>query len=377
MTNAPGSATFSGRLTNGWGAWGPMIVRIRGVKRVRSKGRTYYYHRATGTRITAPPHSAAFVAEVHRLDETAATGVQKTLAARKKEGPGAPYRTGTWGALVAAYRTSPEFSRLAPRTKSDYGKVLDYLAALDDMPLVQLTSATCLKIRDRAFAQHKRRFGNYVVHMLSVVLGWGRPRGYVIENAALGLPKIAKPRDAPEANRAWSDDECAAVLDAATGGLKVAVALAMWAGPRGEDVVRMSWSAYDGQHVEWRQGKTGNAVWLPADYRLREILDATPRVATTIVTGASGRPWKPATLRKEFRALILRLLADGLVRPGITFHGMRTTAGKNLGDLGGDIRAIQARLGHSSPNMALHYSRGSDRKEAAKRAVHVLERRKR
>jgi integrase len=89
-----------------------------------------------------------------------------------------------------------------------------------------------------------------------------------------------------------------------------------------------------------------------------------------------GRPWKPATLRKEFRALILRLLADGLVRPGITFHGMRTTAGKNLGDLGGDIRAIQARLGHSSPNMALHYSRGSDRKEAAKRAVHVLERRK-
>jgi integrase len=350
-----------------------MIVRVRGIKRVRAKGRVYYYHRATGTRLIAPPHSAAFIAEVHRLDK--ATEGSLISAKPRHEPRTAPHKAGTWGALVAAYRASPEFSRLAARTKRDYGQVLDYLAALDDMPLIQITSAACLKIRDRAFTQRKRRFANYVTHMLSVVLGWGKPRGYVAENAALGLPKIARPRDAPMANRAWSDEECAAVLDAATGGLRVAIALAMWAGPRGGDVVRMPWSAYDGQSVEWRQGKTGDPVWLPADRRLRAILDAMPRVATTIVTGASGRPWRPATLGKEFRALILRLLDKGAVRPGTTFHGLRTTAAKNLADLGVDIRAIQARLGHKSATMALHYSREAEMRGAGARAVHVLERR--
>lgn len=347
-----------------------MIVRVHGVNRVRAKGRVYYYHRATKTRLLAPPNSAAFIAEVRALDRQSVDQPSRPTTRRSA------YRAGSWGALVAAYRASPEFSRLAPRTKSDYGKVLDYLSALDDMPLVQLTSAMCFQIRDRAFTQHKRRFANYTIHMLSVVLGWGKPRGYMPDNPALGLPKIARPRDAPDANRAWSDAECAAVLDAATGGLKVAVAIGMWTGARESDVVVMPWSAYDGQNIEWRQGKTGNPVWMPADYRLRAILDATPRVSPTIVTGASGRPWKAATLRKEFRALILRLLAARRVRPGITFHGLRTTAGKGLADRGADIRAIQARLGHSSAVMSLHYSRERDQKGAAARAVRALERRK-
>ena len=243
LTGAPGLATISGLSMNGWGRLA-VIVRVKGIKRVRSKGRLYYYHRATGTRIMAPPRSAAFIAEVHRLD---AAPITVRAATPRHEARPAPHKAGSWGALVAAYRASPEFARLAPRTKRDYGGVLDYLAALDDMPLVQLTSAACFKIRDKAFTQRKRRFANYVTHMLSVVLGWGKPRGYVGENAAFGLPKIAKPRDGPEANRAWSDDEADAVLAAATGGLKVAVALAMWAGPRGEDVVRMPWSASTGR----------------------------------------------------------------------------------------------------------------------------------
>lgn len=349
-----------------------MIVRVKGIKRVRSKGRVYHYHRATGKRITAPPNSAAFIAEVRQLD--AAPITDRTAKPRHETRP-APYKAGTWGALVAAYRASPEFSRLADRTKRDYGRVLDYLAALDDMPLVQISAAACLKIRDRAFAQHKRRFANYSTHMLSVVLGWGKPRGYVAENAAAGIDKIMPPRDHPKQNRAWSDDECEAVLSAASGGLRVAIALGMYAGTRGGDVVRIGWTAYDGSSIEWRQGKTGDAVWLPAHRDLRTILNETPRVATTIVAGASGRPWKHATLSKEFRALILRLEREGRVRPGLTFHGLRSTAGKVLADLGADVRAIQAMLGHRSTAMAIHYSNEADRKRAATAAVHVLERR--
>lgn len=209
--------------------------------------------------------------------------------------------------------------------------------------------------------------------MLSVVLAWGKPRGYVVENAALGLDKIKAPRDAVKQNRAWSDDECRIVLDAAQGGLKVAIALGMFAGMRGGDVVRAAWSAYDGTAIEWRQGKTGDVVWLPAARELRTVLDAAPRVATTIVTGASTRPWTEGTLRKEFRTLIARLEKSGQIAKGITFHGLRSTAATNLADLGADVRAIQAMLGHRSAVMAFHYSRDASKRRAGMAAIHLLD----
>src|ERR1700732_4126639 len=121
-----------------------MIVRIRGGKRTRVKGRLYSSHRATKTRIPAPPGTAAFAAEVAKLDQTGSRrpGVERA----------------TWGALVAAYRKSPEFAGLAERTSSDYPKVFDHLAALDRMPITQLDGPAVIAIRDRAFAQRTRRF---------------------------------------------------------------------------------------------------------------------------------------------------------------------------------------------------------------------------
>lgn len=344
-----------------------MVIRMRGIKRVRSKGRVYFYHRASKTRLTAPPGSAAFIAEVRALDE----------AARRetRQQPRTGYLAGSWGELVAAYRAAPEFSRLALRTRSGYDEALAWLAPLDDMPLLQLTPATCLQIRDRAFAQRARHFANYTLRIMSIVLGWGRPRGFIADNPAHGVPKIARPRSAPKANRAWTDEECAAVLAAATGPLRIGIALGMYAGMRGGDVARAAWSSYDGTAIAWRQSKTGEPVWLPAHRELRAILDAAPRRATTMVAGAWGRSWKASTLQRQFRALVRSLEREGKVGPGLTFHGLRSTAGKNLADLGADVRAIMAMLGHRTAAMALHYSSEADRERAAKTAVTFLERR--
>jgi hypothetical protein len=104
-----------------------MIVRVRGVKKTRSAaGRVYYYHRATKTRIKAKPNTPEFAAEVAELNKRG-----KASSTRS----GLP---GTFGALVAAYRSSPEFRRLADRTRSDYQSVLDWLSGIDHMPIVQL-----------------------------------------------------------------------------------------------------------------------------------------------------------------------------------------------------------------------------------------------
>lgn len=339
-----------------------MIVRVRGVKRVRSKGRLYFYHRKTGERINAAPDTAAFVMEVERLDRIARPSPERNTVKR-----------GTLGGLIAAYRTSPEYSRLADRTRADYIKVFDYLAPMDGILLVQLNGVTVIKIRDRALAQKKRRFANHVLQVLGTVLNWGKPRDLAPANPVAGIPKVPRPRDMAKANRAWSDTERDAVLSEATGGLKLAIALGMFAGMRIGDAVRVTWSIYDGANLEWRQGKTGDTVWLPAHRDLRALLDAAPRMAATIVTGAAGRPLKEAGLAKAFRSLILRLEQADNVGVGLTFHGLRHTAGKTLADLGADPRAIQALLGQRSLSMAIHYSQEADRRRAAAAAVHFLE----
>jgi integrase len=335
-----------------------------------SKGRryTYFEHPAIGRkRILAKPKTSAFLLEIAQLTAEAGGAPQHRKISRRS-----PHGSATWGGLVAAYLASPEYAQLAPRTKQDYEKVLDWLADLNSAGLSQFTSAECLNIRDRAFAQKKWRFANYVVHMLSAVFAWGMPpRNYTSTNPALGL-KIKASKNAPEANRPWTVEECRIVIEQAQGTLGVAIALAMFASMRGGDIIKAEWSIYNGKAIQWDQGKTGEGVWKPARRMLREILDAAPRRGPRIVTGPTGVAWSAVHLRKEFRTLIARLEREGRVGYGLTLHGLRTTNATRIADAGGDVRMIQAELGQRTAAMGLHYSRNADMKRAADAAVHIL-----
>jgi integrase len=340
-----------------------MIVRVKGIKRVRSKGRIYYYDRQTGRRVTAPYGSPAFFEEINHLRDIA------------KVRPKIP---GTLGGLIEAYRASPEFrEQLAPRTRSDYQKVFNYLASIENMPIVQIDEAAVITFRDRAFMQRKRRFANYVAQVLRLLFSWGKPRN-IVPRTLGDIPLIRKPRGAPKANRAWTPEECAAVLGAASDGIKVGIALGMYGALREGDAIRFPWSGYDGSAIQWTQGKTGDDVWLPAHRELRTILDeaAKSRSAVTIVTNQNGLPYTGNGFRVMFFRLVRRLQAEGKVGPGLTFHGLRHTAGKMLDEAGCDTSTIGVVLGHRSEVMARHYSQEGDRRRRAVVAIKRLERRR-
>lgn len=345
----------------------PMITKIRGIKQTTVKGRRYYYHRATKQRIQARPNTPAFLIEIAELDKAAGAQPRRAIVRRR------PLGVGTWGALVEAYRASAKYTLLGERTKSDYEKVLAYLAELNDFALTQFDAEACEKIRDKALQDKKRRFANYVVHMLSLVLGFGRTRpkefGH-FENGAASLGKFAA---TGEANRPWTEDECRVVIEEATGSLKVGIALAMFASMRGGDVVEFRWSDYNGVAIQWEANKNGVPVWKPARRMLREILDAAPRLGETMVTRPDGGKWARATLSANFGDLIRRLEDEGRIGKGLTLHGLRTTNATRLADRGGDVRAIQAELGDKTTAMAFHYSRGADMKRAAETAARLLD----
>jgi integrase len=340
-----------------------MEIRVRGVKKVVAKGRAYYYHRATGERINHAPESAAFVARVEELDA-------RVVA------PASRHLPDTIGALVESYRSSPEWANLKKRTKVEYDKVLDSLDPLYGMPAATLTTAGVMKLRDVAYNKHGWWFANYTVTVVSAMFKWAGPYFPKLGNPARSARKLPRPKDMPRKNRAWSAAELACVIDAATGGIRAAVALGAYVGLREGDALRVTWAARQEGGILVTQSKTSDPVWVPEYSVLTGILDAEKkrRQATTIVANESDRPYTGDGFRAVFFKLIRKLEANGLVGSGLTFHGLRTTAATVLADLGCDDRDIAAVTGHRSPNMVRRYTEAADRKRRAKGAIIRLER---
>ena len=168
-------------------------IRIRGINRVTAKGRVYYYHRATGTRLRADPSDAtAFAAEVAALNQA------------KRSAPITGTKPATLGGLIAAYRSAAGFLELAVDTRKGYERGFDACRPLDAMPVSSLDQAFILAFQERIYKKRGRWLANQAVTVLSIVLGWGVPRGIVESNAAAGVPKIRRRKGAPVANRAWT-----------------------------------------------------------------------------------------------------------------------------------------------------------------------------
>jgi integrase len=335
-----------------------VAMRLSGINTVRAKGRIYYYHRQTGTRIPHPPGSAEFVLFVERLNRapTPAAG-----------------RPGTLGALVLAYKRSPEFRRLAPRTQADYERVFGFLVEGNDQAADDMTAGAVLRIRDKAYRRHKRRFANYVVQVLRLLFAWAKARDLVKDNPAAEIELLRRAHDEPRRNRPWTLGEVWTVLDACPAQMKEIVALGAFTGMREGDAIRFPRSGYDGEWVSWIQGKTGHGVNIPAHKALKAVLDASPLRGPLFAVTTRGRAWTSSGFRASFFKMLRKLKGEKKIGAGLTFHGLRHTVGTFLAEIGMDARTIGSVLGHRTQSMSAHYSETADRKRLAKSAIIGLE----
>jgi integrase len=338
-----------------------MIVRVKGVKKVRAKGHIYFYHRKTMTRLPDQFGTPEFMRAFLALEQ------KHELAA----GPG------TLGALIQRYRASPDFADLAANTRRNRQWVFDYLKPLDGMRLADIDSAFLYEVRDRAKVKHKRSFANLLIDVSRLLFSWASKRGLMDKNPALAVDKIRRPKDAKVVNRPWRAEELEIVLARASRQIRLAVAIAAYTGLRESDVVRVTWTSYNSVAFETRQIKTGEPIWVKAHSRLREILDQTSRVSPVILIGARGKPFTESGLRSSFFRQIRKLVAEGKVQPGVSFHGLRHTLGTTLAEAGCDAATIAAVLGQATTKMAEHYSKTAKRKHLVDAAIDLVEERDR
>jgi integrase len=148
--------------------------------------------------------------------------------------------------------------------------------------------------------------------------------------------------------------------------------LAVWTGQRQGDLLRLPWTAYDGERIRLRQRKTGKRVAIPVGAPLKAALDAAAktRQSPIILLQSENQPWTEDGFRSSWRKACAKAGISGL-----TFHDLRGTAVTRLAVAGATVPEIAELTGHSLHDvfeiLSGHYLASDP--ELAKSAIRKLE----
>ena len=248
--------------------------------------------------------------------------------------------------LVALYRSSAEFTSLSDKTRKGYGRYLKMIEEdHGDMPLEvvehQKARGEFKTWRDKL--ANTPRSADYAWTVLARVLSVAKDRGRIARNVC---ERGGRLYEADRAEKIWSADSIRAFCAVASTELQAALLLALWTGQRQGDLLRLTWTAYDGTHIRLRQGKTGKRVTIPVGAPLKTALDiakAVERKTTTILANTRGKPWTADGFRTSWGKAFSRA---GLV-DDLHFHDLRGTAVTRLALAGCTVPQIAAITGHS------------------------------
>jgi integrase len=308
-----------------------MRVRLKGLNSVAkiladSSVVTYYYAWKGGPRLNGEPGTPEFIASYH--EAVSAKGSQPT---------------GILLDLLHAFQASSEFTGLRDRTRADYIKQIKQIeVAFGDMPLNALNArgarAEIMAWRDH-LATRSRRQADYAWTVLARILSWSKNRGLLSENPCERGGRLYRGN---RADKVWTAEDEAAFYRSAPSHLHLPVLLALWTGQREGDLLRLTWSAYDGETIRLKQSTTGARVSIPVGAPLKAALDAARRLSPIILLTSEGKPWTPDGFRASFAKARAKA---GIV--GVTFNDLRGTAVTRLALAGATEAEIATITGHS------------------------------
>jgi len=286
------------------------IVKLKGVNRVRDprSGQVYFYAwRGKGApRLDGEPGSPQFIAsyvEAH--------------ASRKR--PDAARIIG----LVSAFRSSPDFAKLAPSTRAQWSRWLDRIADyFGELPVAQFERLDRIKPiirRWRDTYAETPRTADYAVQVLSRLMAFAVDQGRLSTNPCEGIKRLY---EADRSDIIWTDADIARVGAKASDAVMNAIRLAAASGLRRGDLFKLCWSHIEADAIVIRTGKSREKVeaMIPLYPALRDLLAALPRRSTSVLTTASGSPWTTPAWDSAWRR------AKPADWPDLHFHDLRGTA---------------------------------------------------
>jgi integrase len=268
------------------------------------------------------------------------------------------------GALILAYKRSPEWLGLADATRATYSVYLKVLEAVPHTPVANITRRQILEIRDAIATKRGVGASTGFLRTASALFGWALDREWIAHSP------MHRVRPIPGGSLpTWTRQQAHAAIKGLPHHLYRVVFLAWHTGQRRTDLARLRWSDYDGQTIRLVQQKTGQPLALPASAELRAELDEWKRAATsvTILADAKGKPWDATYLSSALGRAMAKL---GM--PGLNVHGLRKLRATELADSGATTHEIAAITGHRTLSMVAHYTRSADQERLANAAANRL-----
>ncbi|NOZ32729.1 MAG: tyrosine-type recombinase/integrase, partial [Alphaproteobacteria bacterium] len=133
-------------------------------------------------------------------------------------------------------------------------------------------------------------------------------------------------------------------------------------------------TARQGTWLEFTQSKTGQPHTAYLCKTAQKILDdVSPHSAMTLIAKPNGTPWALEGIKTSFPRYIARLVAAGMMPPGMTFHGLRHTGATILAEAGHPDWEIGHFLGHAPRTVSGHYGRHADRRGMIRAMTETIE----
>jgi integrase len=326
-----------------------MKVRLKNINTVRKRLADgtiaiYYYAWKGGPRLTGKPNSPEFSASYEAAVKFRPNGPVKDIAG-----------------LIDKYTSSKHFDSLKDSSKIvNLRRFRKIKATLGELPLSVFADPNTIDVLEdwrKKVAEHSTSDADGQWSSLSAMLTWAARRRLVKANLCEGGGHV---HNGSRVDKIWSERQVAQFCRSAPPHLVVAFMLALWSGQREGSLVKLRWSAYDGQCLTVEQEKNRRnqppkVVVIPVRGPFKEFLDqlesqagvnglcADERHQRHIVLNRRGKPWASAA---SFATGFGRI-SDGLGIEDRTFHDLRGTAVTRLARAGCTIPEIAAITGHS------------------------------
>lgn len=355
----------------------------KGIKRVMAKGKPYYYHRKTNTRINAPLGTQAFADALAELEEgitrariNRAAGVTEAspsamLALVAPIHPEARRRNSIWLQIMAHLEKAPEFRGLSTTWQRDLRRWANTAAdRWPEMTAEQAASDNLYALieewRVEIFDTGKAATADRMPAALRRLTAYGRKVRILTRNALLekfeplravgGRVELVFKLEwfTPKALKALGD-----------GDITDAMELALWTGARRSDLCKLTWDMLDKDGwLTFDQGKVKKEInrtvslptfALPPLAALLKRIKAKqkalgytgPNILTvTDPTGQRGTRWmRFANLDKRWRAI--KEDAHNKHLHPLHWHDLRGTLATAMDEAGCSDKEIAAVTGHA------------------------------
>jgi integrase len=332
-------------------------VDLKGIAKVKAKGRTYWYAWRLGPRLRGEPGSPEFIASYNEAIEYRRTPDKSRFRF-----------------VVADYKASGEYKKLADSTRDQWGKWLDRIADyFGELRIAQFDRPEKIRPVIRRWRNQfveTPRTADYALQVLSRVVAHAvDPLGKIAGNPCEGIKHLY---DNDRSEIIWTDSDVAHIKRTCSVEIAFAVDLAGYTGLRLSDLVRVAWSHVGDDAIVLTTGKSKHRreAIIPLYGALRDVLARIPKRATTILTSSKRRPWTADGFGSSFNKA---KIDAGMSERDLHFNDLRGTAATKFYIAGFSMREIAETLAWEEASVEKIIRRYVGRKAAIMARIKKLE----